>query len=210
VTTAEQPQTPRPRPPVGEPGLAWAGDGALARRLLPAHTRVAAPVPATRPRGDAAALPDGLTLDRPLATVRRRAAGFAIDVVILALISQVTGFVLLSDADQVSLVSNDAFMRLVFANALIRFGYNWYFSARGWSPGKRVVGIRIVTADGGVPGVGRGFQRAAGAVLSDFVLWLGYLWALWDGRRQTWHDKIAGTYVVLDQERRAEEPGPRA
>jgi uncharacterized RDD family membrane protein YckC len=32
-------------------------------------------------------------------------------------------------------------------------------------------------------------------LISAIVLCLGYLWMLWDGEQQTWHDKIAGTHV---------------
>jgi len=28
---------------------------------------------------------------------------------------------------------------------------------------------------------------------------LGFLWAFWDPKRETWHDKIAGTKVVRVQ-----------
>jgi uncharacterized RDD family membrane protein YckC len=34
------------------------------------------------------------------------------------------------------------------------------------------------------------------AVLSVMVLFLGFLWMIWDSNKQTWHDKIAGTVVV--------------
>jgi uncharacterized RDD family membrane protein YckC len=37
-------------------------------------------------------------------------------------------------------------------------------------------------------------------LLSILVLFLGYFWAAWDRKRQTWHDKIAGTYVVKIEE----------
>jgi uncharacterized RDD family membrane protein YckC len=33
-------------------------------------------------------------------------------------------------------------------------------------------------------------------VISSNILYLGFLWMLWDGDRQTWHDKIAGTVVI--------------
>ena len=29
-----------------------------------------------------------------------------------------------------------------------------------------------------------------------FLPGLGYLWALWDNRKQTWHDKVVSTVVV--------------
>ena len=32
--------------------------------------------------------------------------------------------------------------------------------------------------------------------ISGQICYLGYLWMLWDGKNQTWHDKVAGTFVV--------------
>lgn len=47
------------------------------------------------------------------------------------------------------------------------------------------------------------FWRRCGAFLrwlvsipSFFVLFLGYLWMLWDGEKQSWHDKAAGSVVI--------------
>ena len=74
--------------------------------------------------------------------------------------------------------------------------FYWLWNAIGWSPGKRVLGLRIVTAEGTPPGVMRGFARTIGMLLSFLALGLGHLWAFRDGRRQGWHDKLAGTYVV--------------
>jgi uncharacterized RDD family membrane protein YckC len=34
------------------------------------------------------------------------------------------------------------------------------------------------------------------AIFSGLVLLLGYLWAIWDANKQTWHDKAAGSFVV--------------
>jgi uncharacterized RDD family membrane protein YckC len=31
---------------------------------------------------------------------------------------------------------------------------------------------------------------------SAIPLYLGFLWMLWDNKKQTWHDKAAGTVVV--------------
>jgi uncharacterized RDD family membrane protein YckC len=67
----------------------------------------------------------------------------------------------------------------------------------GTSIGKRVAGIHIVNAHGGRPGIARGLLRTFVAlVLSGPLLDLGYLWAFWQRRRRSWHDIIAGTYVV--------------
>lgn len=68
----------------------------------------------------------------------------------------------------------------------------------GQTLGKRVAGIRVVDAETGAPGIG--FGRAVGRyfarILSAIPCLLGYFWMLWDGRKQTWHDKLVRTLVV--------------
>ena len=79
----------------------------------------------------------------------------------------------------------------------------WWFRKLGrtgktW--GKQALGIRLVDANTGEPvGGGRAFGREIVAgTLSLYVLGLGFLWAAWDKRKQTWHDKIITTVVVRD------------
>jgi uncharacterized RDD family membrane protein YckC len=68
----------------------------------------------------------------------------------------------------------------------------------GQTIGKRLCGIRVVDGETGQPGVGvgRGVGRYFGRILSGLPLLLGYLWMLWDPRKQTWHDKLVRTVVV--------------
>lgn len=70
-----------------------------------------------------------------------------------------------------------------------RTGYTW---------GRKAMGVRVVdAANGGPIGAGRSFGRYLFATfISGNVCLLGYLWALWDPRKQTWHDKVATTVVV--------------
>ncbi len=69
--------------------------------------------------------------------------------------------------------------------------------SRGQTLGKMALGIRVIDlARGGPIGYGRGFIRWIGRFVSAIVLLLGYLWMLWDGEKQTWHDKMAGSVVV--------------
>lgn len=77
----------------------------------------------------------------------------------------------------------------------------WLYSrwlGKGATPGMKITGNRLVDANSGLPiGTGRAFGRALFAnVISPLFCALGYLWALWDGRRQTWHDKVVGSVVV--------------
>jgi uncharacterized RDD family membrane protein YckC len=81
----------------------------------------------------------------------------------------------------------------------IELAYFTYFHATlaGQSIGNKILGIRVLDADSGgsLPYV-RAFVRALMSYVSAIPLLLGYLWMLWDGRRQTWHDKVANSLVV--------------
>jgi uncharacterized RDD family membrane protein YckC len=78
---------------------------------------------------------------------------------------------------------------VVYLRGLARSGMTW---------GRRIVGIKVVrTDDGSAPGWGKAIGRTLFANwISASIFYLGYLWMLWDGQKQTWHDKVAGTYVV--------------
>ena len=72
----------------------------------------------------------------------------------------------------------------------------------GWSSGKQALGIRLVAEDSGEPmGAGMCFVRQVVHVVDALACYLGYLWPLWDAKRQTFADKIMSTVVV--QQRRA-------
>lgn len=80
---------------------------------------------------------------------------------------------------------------------VISVGYYVYTWAIGTSVGMKVLGLRMVRADSGdAPGFGRAVVRYIVAILSSIPLGLGYFWAIWDGQKQTWHDKAAGTIVI--------------
>jgi uncharacterized RDD family membrane protein YckC len=66
----------------------------------------------------------------------------------------------------------------------------------GQSIGKSVMGIRLVDERTGLPmRAGMCFVRELAHVL-DGAVYIGYLWPLWDDKRQTFADMILGTVVV--------------
>ena len=71
----------------------------------------------------------------------------------------------------------------------------WLWECLGWSVGKAMAGIRVRRSDGRRPGLVHGLSRATIKAAAK-PLFLGYLWAIWDDKRQAWHDKTADTYVV--------------
>ena len=170
---------------LGGPGVSWRGDGALGAGR--AQLRAMDP--------DQQSFPPAVD-DRsgyPLATFNRRWTGFILDELIvsaLALVIWVALGAFTSTSPEV------AWAQTAVAATLLRVGYGLIFNPRGWSPGKRWMGLRIVRLDGEVPGLRYGVVRTAVAVISHDLFLIGYIWAALDPKVQTWHDKFAGTYVV--------------
>lgn len=76
--------------------------------------------------------------------------------------------------------------------------YNAYLQgSTGQSVGKRTVGLRLLREqDGQVIGGGLGIGRYFLHLLDALPCYLGFLWPLWDGKRQTFADKIVKSVVV--------------
>ncbi len=69
---------------------------------------------------------------------------------------------------------------------------------KGATPAMKMFNLRLVDVNTGAPvGTGRAFGRMLFATfISGQICALGYLWALWDKRRQTWHDLVISSVVV--------------
>src|ERR1700687_4207119 len=76
------------------------------------------------------------------------------------------------------------------------FCYFWSAAGKGQTPGMRALNIRVVKTDGSQLDYVGAFIRYIGLVISIACLFIGVIWAAFDGQKQGWHDKIAGTYVV--------------
>lgn len=80
--------------------------------------------------------------------------------------------------------------------------------SRGQSPGKALLGLRVVREDGSLLGGPMGALRTLtlagmGAVTLGFGALVAVLWPLWDEpKRQALHDKVFGTVVLSGQPRR--------
>lgn len=79
---------------------------------------------------------------------------------------------------------------------IVHSAYFTYFHAStGKTPGKMICKLKVVCLNGEPVGYSRAFLRWIGYLVSS-ILYLGFLWVAFDRRKQGWHDKIAGTYVV--------------
>lgn len=81
---------------------------------------------------------------------------------------------------------------------LIGMGYNWFFWTRndGQTPGKRIMNLRVIKADGTRLRDTDALIRYVGYYVNTMIFLLGWLWALIDSNGRGWHDILAGTIVV--------------
>lgn len=92
----------------------------------------------------------------------------------------------------------------VVLNALY---YAWFHSTLALAtPGKMVIGIKVVRGDGEAIGFLRGIARYFAAWLSGLTLCIGYLMAAFTPRKQALHDMLCDT-VVVDKWAFTEHPG---
>ena len=71
------------------------------------------------------------------------------------------------------------------------------------TPGKYFVRIAVVDADTGKrASLIQYIIRYFSYIISALPLFLGYFAILWDDRKQAWHDRLSGTVVVANVERK--------
>ena len=69
----------------------------------------------------------------------------------------------------------------------------------GYTVGKGVIGIKLISEATGQPiGPLMSFVRQLAHILDAIPCGLGFLWPLWDPKRQTFADKIMGTVVIVE------------
>ena len=67
----------------------------------------------------------------------------------------------------------------------------------GASPGKKVTGLRVISDETGQPiGGGMGIARHFAHIVDSIICYIGWLFPLWDAKRQTIADKIMKTIVI--------------
>jgi uncharacterized RDD family membrane protein YckC len=77
--------------------------------------------------------------------------------------------------------------------------FTWFHGITGRTPGKMLLGLRVIQASGDPMTPGIAFLRWVGYLISGPVLCLGFFWIAFDGRKQGWHDKIAATVVIRER-----------
>ncbi|OAM06043.1 MAG: hypothetical protein TV41_06865 [Wolbachia endosymbiont of Dactylopius coccus] len=96
-------------------------------------------------------------------------------------------------------------IKLLVLNQIVQFIMLFSYVAYMWirfgaTPGKLLLGLRVVNAQTFEKlTLKQAIKRFFSFILSTSPLFLGFIWASFDKRCQTWHDKIAGTVVVTSK-----------
>ncbi|HEX9034178.1 MAG TPA: RDD family protein [Streptosporangiaceae bacterium] len=93
----------------------------------------------------------------------------------------------------------DILLYLVLAVGSLAYSvYNrWILGGQGQTIGKKQLGIMLVSEQTGQPiGTLNAFLRDICHIVDGLICYIGYLFPLWDAKRQTIADKIMGTVVI--------------
>jgi uncharacterized RDD family membrane protein YckC len=128
----------------------------------------------------------------------RRVGASLIDTLLLLLVLMPLAYLLFgADYFQAAGPQTAADGAFLLENVLPAVLVIFFWVRYGGTPGKQLLGCRVVdAATGRPPTVGRAVLRYLGYIVSTLPLLLGFLWVAWDRRKQGFHDKIAGTLVV--------------
>ncbi|HVD48310.1 MAG TPA: RDD family protein [Candidatus Limnocylindria bacterium] len=124
-----------------------------------------------------------------------RAVAYIIDAIILGIIGGILSAPLAVDYNDLNSASVRASNGIDLVLSLVYFALLWTYM--GASLGQRIFGLRVADANTGQPiSLGKAALRWLGLVLSFAVCLIGVIWVAFDGRKQGWMDKIAGTVVL--------------
>lgn len=153
--------------------------------------------------------------DQELSGWWRRVGAYLLDGLVLlgtyVLVFGLLGAILLQDASDGAILF---FILFVFAGSIAILILYWGVSMsrggerNGQSPGKQMLGIAVIREDGQEVTFGWALWRQVvvigllfGTVFSFFtggiILFIDYLWPLWDEKRQCLHDKMVASRVAL-------------
>ena len=132
----------------------------------------------------------------PLASWGRRAAGLCLDALCLMGIAAVGG-ILAAVLMQVSDALGAVVLGLTYVAAFAWYVYQLVRQGRtGQTIGKKAMGTYLLREqDGQVIGAGLSVARYFVHLLDAYSV-VGYLWPLWDKKKQTFADKLLHTVVV--------------
>ncbi len=133
------------------------------------------------------------------ASLGRRLAAALVDGLVLLIAACVFTLVFAKTGGEVGpRPSNATIAVLVIAAASLVVFYFALFTALAFAtPGQSALGLRVRTLDNQMPDASAAVWRGVGYLVSTAALMLGFIWAVFDSQRLTWHDHMSGTCLAL-------------
>lgn len=129
----------------------------------------------------------------------QRVGGYLIDALCVLPFSLLAGFLGQSTDPSTGLPHFNALYWVFALLGLLVSAYNrWYQGGKtGQSWGRKALGIRMVSEETGQPiGPGMAFVRDLAHLVDSVICYIGFLFPLWDAKKQTIADKLIKTVVV--------------
>lgn len=132
-----------------------------------------------------------------LALIRMRIVAFFIDEMLLAILMTIILWDKIIKASSVEAKVN-IFDQFVLEFIIIKIAYHTFFTMQyGASIGKIVMKIRVIEISTlSNPSFLSAFNRSIFRVISQIPLGLGFVWAMLDPYRRSWHDWTGRTLVI--------------
>lgn len=132
-----------------------------------------------------------------LASIRQRAAAFGIDELLLSVIMIVILWdsIALAHSLEAMIAVTNSFLLEYMAIKII---YQTFFTMQyGASIGKIIMKIRVIEITTlSNPRFLSAFNRSVFRVVSEVLFYLGFVWAMLDPFRRSWHDRTGRTLVI--------------
>jgi uncharacterized RDD family membrane protein YckC len=125
----------------------------------------------------------------------RRALAVLTDIWICICISMLISNCIIPSTEVVDDSEFDSMMRLCFLTTLVAYNLGFRFLPGG-TPGYRLARIRYAYMLPGKPPLMMIAYRLLIAIVLIPFLSVHYIWILFDERKQAWHDKVSGFYVI--------------
>ena len=195
------PATPEGPPP---PNPGWSSSSDLGGGTVPP-----APGSGFQPAGSASAFSAGAEASiagLPLSGNGRRFVGYLIDGILFWIVWLPLSIVFSSTNNVVTTIGSTTittqertlspFVEVILLIAGLAY-FTLLWSNTGSSVGQMVVGIKVVDASTGAPvSQTQALVRAIGYIISGIPIYIVFIWAFFDPRKQGWMDKMANTLVV--------------
>ncbi|MER7466086.1 RDD family protein [Streptomyces sp. NPDC097981] len=134
----------------------------------------------------------------PFAHWGQRVGAYLLDALIIAGPMYALGFIDLAGSSDPATAQPGIFFTIGVLYAIGMGIFQLYKEgSTGQTTGKKVLGISLRREADGVPlGFGMAFVRKLAHVLDGLPCYLGWLWPLWDEKKQTFADKVCSTVVI--------------